>query len=216
LGTWTEADAKEAENAIREALPEVLMNNRLGAGADFNTHEGKLPDEPPGGVWEYCWNLGCFWGYNPRNNQAELINTPEHYVETLVKTASLGGNYLLNIGPDPTGRFHPMAIDYLKKIGDWVNANGECIYGVSANPFPEKPVWGYATCRPGKIYLIGKDWEEEIAVTALKNETPLKAYHLNDHGKKKIPFVSDAGKWTLSLPQTKPVEPFSVIVIEVH
>jgi len=155
MGKWTETDAREAEQIIRSIIPNVLINDRLGVkDPDFVTYENKIPDSPPSATWEYCWNLGAFWGYNPRNYTPDLLKTPEHYIETLARIASLGGNYLLNVGPDPTGKFHPMAIEYLRKIGAWVNPNREAIEGVSPSPFAKLPPWGYVTCRPDKVYLI--------------------------------------------------------------
>jgi alpha-L-fucosidase len=98
--------------------------------------------------------MGAFWGYNPRNYTPDLVKNPEHYIETLAHISSLGGNYLLNVGPDPTGKFHPMATDYLQKIGAWVNLNRAAFEGVSQSPVKETSAWGYITCREGKMYLI--------------------------------------------------------------
>jgi alpha-L-fucosidase len=218
MGTWTEADGLEAERVIRAAVPNVLINNRLGLKrGDFNTIEGKLPLKAPKGTWEYCWNLGAFWGYNPRNYAPKQMKTPEHYIETLVNTASMGGNYLLNVGPDPTGSFHPMAVDYLKKIGEWVNANEECIRGVSASPLAEKPAWGYLTQRDAKVYLIVKEWPikgDSLVLPALKKR-PARAYLLRDATKRSIEVVTDVNGWTVTPRISKPDEPFTVIVLEI-
>lgn len=143
----------------------------------------------------------------------KIVKTPEHYIETLVKTASLGGNYLLNVGPDHTGDFHPMARNYLEKIGEWVNANGECVRGASASPFPEKPTWGYVTRRPDKLYLIVKDWTPKIEVPALP-QSPKQASRLLDPERKSLPWRIENGKWVIDHPQPKPTEPFTVVVID--
>lgn len=217
MGSWTEADGLEAERVIRAAAPDALVNNRLGVNhADFNTIEGKLPVKAPKGVWEYCWNLGAFWGYNPRNYAPKPMKTPEHYIETLVNTASMGGNYLLNVGPDSTGHFHPMAMDYLKKIGEWVNANGECVRGVAGNPLPQKPDWGYVTQGHGKVYLIVKDWPidgDSLTMPALKSHV-VRAYLLRDPEKKSISVANNAEKLTVTPHGSKPKEPFTVITLE--
>lgn len=219
MGTWTEADALEAERLIRAAVPNVIINNRLGAKqADFNTIEGKLPAKAPEGVWEYCWNLGVFWGYNPRNYSPKQMKTPAHYIETLVTTASLGGNYLLNVGPEPTGQFHPMAVDYLAKIGQWVCPNGECIYGTTGNPFREKPDWGYVTCRPGKIYLIVKDWPatgNSLHLPSL-NKKIARAYLLSDPAKRSLAVATSKTECTVTPYGPKTDEPFTVITLEVE
>lgn len=219
MGIWTEADGLEAERVIRAAVPNVLINNRLGLKrGDFNTIEGKLPLKAPKGVWEYCWNLGVFWGYNPRNYAPKQMKTPAHYIETLVNTASMGGNYLLNVGPDPTGRFHPMALDYLKNIGDWVNANQECVRGVAGSPQPEKPEWGYLTQRGNKIYLIVKDWPAAggALVLAPLQKRVVRAYLLRDAAKRPLVVTSGAKEWLIKPVTKKTDEPFTVIVLEIN
>lgn len=218
MGEWSAADARQADQAIRAAVPNVVINNRLGdVPADFHTIEGKLPDEKPQGVWEYCWNLGAFWGYNPRNYTEKTMKTPEHYIETLVKTASMGGNYLLNVGPDPTGAFHPMAVDYLTRIGEWARANGECIYGTSGNPWPAKPAWGYATSRKGKIYLIVKEWPPDgqaLELPALGQK--LRGAYLLQDTSKKVATQAKGTQWSVVPGGAKPQEPFAVIVLEIE
>jgi alpha-L-fucosidase len=204
MGTWTEADGLQAERAIRAAHPQALINNRLGIKtADFNTYENQIPDAPPGHAWEYCWNLGVFWGYNPRNYTPERLNTPEHYLETLAQVASLGGNYLLNVGPDPTGWFHPKAVEYLTRIGQWLRTNGECIYGVEASPFPTAPAWGYVTRRPGRLYLIVKDWPMQISLPALKDRAA-GAYLLSDPKRTPLNLHQTSETTRVALPAPPP------------
>lgn len=172
MGTWTETDAQESEKMIRSIIPNVIINNRLGlARADFNTYENEIPHQAPTGHWEYCWNMGAFWGYNPRNYTTDLVKNPEHYLETLGRIASLGGNYLLNVGPDSTGKFHPMATDYLEKIGAWVNPNRAMFDGVTQSPFAETPSWGYVTSRKGKLYLMIRQnsCNSPVTIPALNN-----------------------------------------------
>lgn len=159
----------------------------------------------------------CSGVCNPQNYTEKRLKTPAHYVETLVTTASLGGNYLLNVGPDGTGRFLPMAVDYLAAIGKWLRANGECIYGTEANPRAEKPKWGYATCREGKVYLIVKDWPEEggsLEMPALDGKLR-GAYLLQDPSKKPLRVTGDESTWTLRFDIPMLQEPFTVVVLDV-
>jgi alpha-L-fucosidase len=216
MGKWTEADANETEKMIRSIIPNVIINDRLGVkNPDFVTYENKIPDSPPGGMWEYCWNLGVFWGYNPRNYTPDLLKTPEHYIETLARIASLGGNYLLNAGPDPTGKFLPMAIDYLHKIGKWVNPNREAIEGVLPSPFPKKPDWGYVTCREGKVYLIirASAASAPVAIPALKNRL-LGAYLLTSP-ETKVVVTCGEQEWRIGPVGEKTTPPFVVVVLSV-
>lgn len=217
MGQWTDDDAKQADAAIRAAVPNVIINNRLGGGtADFNTFENKMPSDPPAGSWEYCWNMGAFWGYNPRNYRPDLVKTPEHYIETLVRVASLGGNYLLNVGPDPTGRFHPMAVDYLTRIGEWVETNGEAVRGVSAGPFKREFSWGFTTMRGGSLYLIVRNppsVASRIGIPALKNR--LKGATLVSTPGSKVSVSTAPDQWIVEIAGGAKREPFTVIRIDV-
>jgi alpha-L-fucosidase len=47
----------------------------------------------------------------------------------VVKAAGYGANFLLNVGPMPNGKIQPEHIASLKGVGEWLNKNGETIYG---------------------------------------------------------------------------------------
>jgi len=219
MGRWTKQDSKEVEEMIRSLAPHTIVNNRVGAQfPDFYTFEGthSLPKSKRDDIWEFCWNIGCFWGYNPRHyDMPKILKTPEHYIELLVNIVSKGGNYLLNVGPDPRGKFHPVAVEYLKGIGDWVRPNGECIYGASPSPFSEKPAWGYVTSKPGKLFLIVKEWPEAdgtISIPALQNDFQ-RAYYLTNP-EKEIHVSPEGRQWTVSPAEKMEPNPLVVIVIE--
>ncbi len=217
MGKWTDDDARESEKMIRSIIPDVVVNNRLGLKlADFNTYENEIPSTPPGGRWEYCWNMGAFWGYNPRNYTADLVKNPEHYIETLARIASLGGNYLLNVGPDPSGKFHPMAADYLQKIGAWVNPNRAAFEGVSPSPFKEAPAWGYITCREGKVYLIIRNAAATAPITmpALKNR--LAGAALLSKPETKIEVKAGDREWLVGPVSVQSGGPFVVVELTVE
>lgn len=217
MGQWTDADAKQAEATIRAAVPNVIINNRLGGkSADFNTFENKIPSAPPVASWEYCWNMGAFWGYNPRNYRPDLVKTPEHYIETLVRIASLGGNYLLNVGPDPTGKFHPMAVDYLTRIGAWVNVHGEAVRGTTAGPFKQDFSWGYTTMRGGALYLFVRNppsASTRIRIPALNNH--FKGAAMIGAPGSKVSVTTAPDQWIVETAGGAKPQPFMVIRIEV-
>ncbi|MFO1524115.1 MAG: alpha-L-fucosidase [Kiritimatiellia bacterium] len=219
MGRWTDDDARESERIIRSALPGVLINNRLGvSAADFDTYENEIPKTPPSGPWEYCWNMGAFWGYNPRNYTPELVKTPEHYIETLARIASLGGNYLLNIGPDPTGKFHPMAADYLHRIGAWVRPNREAVEGVSQSPFARTPGWGFVTAREGRVYLLVRNTTPAgtpLVMPAIVNPFQ-RAHLLGDETKSPVAITVSGKEWSFAAPAPREPGPFTVIVLEVE
>ena len=40
-----------------------------------------------------------------------------------------GGNFLLNVGPQPNGELPAVAVARMREIGAWMEVNGEAIYG---------------------------------------------------------------------------------------
>ena len=65
--------------------------------------------------------------------------------------SELGGNLILNVGPDATGRFPAQSCRLLDEIGAWMALNSESIYGCGSAELP-KPDWGWYTRRAGKLY----------------------------------------------------------------
>ena len=219
MGKWLPEDSRDIEAMIRSLSPNTIVNNRGGLQyPDFVTFEGteSIPDSKRDDTWEFCWNLGCFWGYNPRHyDMPNILKTPDHYIELLVDIVSKGGNYLLNVGPDPKGKFHPVAVEYLKSIGQWVRPNGECIHGASPSPFSDKPAWGYVTSKPGKLFLIVKKWPEAgdgISIPALHNDFQ-RAYYLTNP-EKEVHVSLEGKQWTVSPAEKMEPNPLVVIVIE--
>ena len=58
--------------------------------------------------------------------------------------SSLGGNMILNIGPDARGNFPETAVEELRKVGAWLSKNGCSIYNCGHSEI-EKPEWGRYT-----------------------------------------------------------------------
>jgi alpha-L-fucosidase len=45
-----------------------------------------------------------------------------------VDAVAKGGNFMVGIGPDGTGKFHPTAVKQLLETGKWLKINGQGIY----------------------------------------------------------------------------------------
>ena len=50
-------------------------------------------------------------------------------MENLTDAVSKGGSFMVGIGPDGTGKFHPEAVAQLEETGKWLSVNGEAIFG---------------------------------------------------------------------------------------
>ncbi len=58
----------------------------------------------------------------------------------VVRSASVGGNYLLNVGPTALGEIVPQHAARLRGVGAWLQANGGSLYGTSAGIIPPSAV----------------------------------------------------------------------------
>jgi len=70
------------------------------------------------------------WGYR-RNIHVEDIFSTKEIIKQLASTVAFGGNFLLNIGPRTEGMIDSIFVERLTEIGDWLEINGEAIYGTT-------------------------------------------------------------------------------------
>ncbi len=115
---------KEVYELIKRCQPHAVVNDRARYG-DFFTPERSLPEDLTGYLFEACESVSpVAWGYQ---NDSPLYTTP-HLVRSLVKMASAGGNYLLNVGPQPDGRIPDRQAQVMREIGTWLRVNGRAVY----------------------------------------------------------------------------------------
>ncbi len=141
--------APELMAMCRELQPGIIMNNRLyafsgldpasdkpeldPAKGDFTTPEKRLLEEYLVDFdWEACMTVGNNWGYNRYDTQ---LKSPATIILQLQQCAARGGNLLLNINPMADGRVPEGVADCFRRIGAWMDVNGEAIYG--SHPQPE-------------------------------------------------------------------------------
>ncbi|XP_025781396.1 tissue alpha-L-fucosidase [Puma concolor] len=158
--------------------PLYLLDKKNGFKTQHFVHAKTMPElydlvyryEPDliwsDGEWE-CpdtyWNSTEFlsWLYN---------DSP---VKELVQTVSLGGNYLLNIGPTKDGLIVPIFQERLLAVGKWLSINGEAIY--SSKPWRKQleknttSVW--YTSRETTVYAIFLHWPENGVLSLVSPKT---------------------------------------------
>lgn len=109
--------APELNAMIRELQPQALINDRGPDTGDYSTPERHLPaglefDRPT----EACQSMGReSWGYR----EDEDYFSDRFLMGSIDAILAMGGNYLLNVGPQPNGELPRVCVDGLARIGDW-------------------------------------------------------------------------------------------------
>ena len=89
----------------------------------------------------------------------------------LVDVVAKGGNYLLNVGPQPDGQLPAEAVARLKEIGAWMDVNGEAIYASRAVAPYRAGKFRYTRMKNGDVYAVYLADEDETRLPA-KLEIP--------------------------------------------
>jgi alpha-L-fucosidase len=111
---------------------QLIINDRWGKvrskHGDYFTTEYGAGFEDPKILWEENRGIGKSFGFN-RAETLQDYNSEKLLVFMLVDFVSRGGNFLLNIGPTADGRIPVIMEDRLIRLGEWLEVNGEAIYG---------------------------------------------------------------------------------------
>ena len=110
-------------------VPDGVVNDRFGIGRpDFGTPEYSEGDAGSVRKWEMCRGLGRSFGFNRDETDAMTLSA-QQAVRLLVDVVSRGGNLLLGVGPDTSGRVSAVQRRSLEGLGAWLTRNGSAIYG---------------------------------------------------------------------------------------
>lgn len=139
----------------------VVMNNRHEEplpGEDIQGFEQDLPGLNSAGFnsttvydlpLEVCMTINDHWGYSSADRNPK---TTRHLVHLLARSASAGGNYLLNVGPTAEGLILPEHATRLRGVGEWLKANGESVYDTRAGAIP--PTVATVSTRKGDTHYV--------------------------------------------------------------
>ena len=130
------------------------MNNQ----GDFLTlPDNHFPTSPVGEAWETPCTFYHTWGYKSWVERPAYEEQLKKQVSLLSRVTSMGGNFLLNVGPLADGSILDYEAEVLKRIGAWMAINQEAIHGTKPLPQLNLP-WGYASVRNEDLYLQVADW----------------------------------------------------------
>ena len=166
-GDWERKDANwhydEIYGLIHRLRPDVMIGNNhhtdLKPGEDFQLFEKDLPGNNShgwgtGGVsnevpLETCETINSSWGFNINDKGYKTVKTIIQYI---IKSAGHNTNFLLNVGPQADGKIQQEFADTLKKVGEWLQLNGESIYGTRGNVIATQD-WGTVTAKEKKLFI---------------------------------------------------------------
>jgi alpha-L-fucosidase len=150
------------------------------------------------------------WGFNL---------TDEHYKNTgdlvryLVRAAGANANFLLNVGPMPSGEIQPEFVQRLTEVGQWMKKYGESIYGTRGGPVAPGP-WGVTTQRGSTVYVHVLDWNQPVlALSGMPR--PVRGARLLRDGSS-VEFSTVKGGLVLKLPEVQAEEVDRVMVLELE
>jgi len=174
-GMWDKPDAAwrldRTYSLIHRLQPAAMVGSNHHVkpfpGEDFQMFEKDLPGQNTAGFnqtadiapipLETCETISGAWGYNSHDKR---FKSTKQLVQYLVRAAGANANFLLNVGPMPTGRIQPEFVERLQEMGAWLDKNGESVYGTRGGPVTPRP-WGVTTEKGGKVYVHVLDWRDE-------------------------------------------------------
>jgi alpha-L-fucosidase len=216
-------ESERMNEMVFSLQPDIIVNNRNGLPGDFSTPEQHIQASEVGRAWETCMTLNESWGFNRADDQWK---TPKTIVNNLITCARGGGNYLLNIGPEPDGSVPQPSVEVLETVGNWLDTNGAAIYSTERGQLGPDSMCNYSR-RGNTLYVHVYNWpghtpaaewldfykpEVVVAIGGLKPKV-LSAKVLKTG--QRVEFTQDEFTFRLTgLPMQAPDQPATVIEVE--
>ena len=194
---------------------EVVVNDRWakdmpGKHGDYFSSEYQDTDATgPDHAWEESRGVGGSYGFNRAENLDDYASS-EELVHELIDVVSRGGNFLLNIGPTGDGRIPLIMQQRLRDIGDWLEVNGEAIYGTQlwhrlarGDDLQEGTI--RYTAKGRDLYAICLQWpSDELQVAGVSSSDNLRVEMLGLT--EFVKWRAEGGHIVISPPQISPAQ----------
>lgn len=206
---------------IHDLQPAALIgsnhNGWFNPGEDLALFERMLPGtqnarldsaRAQGLPLEMSETINGSWGFRLWDRD---FKSAEQLVRELVEAAGQDANFLLNVGPMPTGEIPPRFVERLRAIGTWLQSHGESIYGTRGGPIAPRP-WGVTTQRGDRVYVHVLDWSDpDLSLPSLPRRVRSAALLA---GGVAVPFLESRHGVTLTLPPRPAGEVDQVVVLD--
>ena len=220
----TKEQLLQLKGLIRELQPDCLVNSRLGLSVeedsdiDFKTlGDNQLGNKKENFPWQSPATVAHSWGFNAYDTEWKSTTT---LLKSLISNASLNGNFMLNIGPRANGNVPFEISQRMLEMGEWLDVNGESIYGAEAFDLRKgMHDWGAITAKNtengSKLYLHVYNWplNKQLKLTGITAK-PKKIYLLNDKSQSQLAFAHKGAFTSIELPPLQPDKYISVLVVE--
>jgi len=204
------------------ALTHALQPNCMVSGRIFNRQEdfqlcgdNEIPTTWIAGPWETAVTAYHeTWGYRSWQVRDDLPGKIREKIRDVAFITARGGNYLLNIGPRGDGSIVEFEADMLRGIGHWMQVNDEAIFGTDPEPWLHLD-FGYATSRPGRLYLFVKDFPADGVLRVPGWQAPLpKARVLSATAEKVLDCLLENQTLTIKLPKAQEDPNLTVLAVD--
>lgn len=201
---------------VRKTQPKALLCSRIGYGmGDYSSlGDMEVPIANASGLWETCDTTNDSWSYAWYDQNWKDSREITH---RLVSTVARGGTYLLNVGPDATGRIPAPAVKFLKGAGEWVARHPEVVYSAAASPWGRALPWGDVTVsKDGTLNLVVFDRPEDgiLRLPGLRNQI-LAAQAKIDGKIVSLNILTDQETPAIQLPAMKSERPAEVFKLKI-
>lgn len=162
-------------NEAAKRNQEVFVNDRFGEGERgkhgdlYNVeysfekgNEGLLTHK-----WSFWQGIAKTFGYNQDTDQEDCLS-PKQFIDKVINGVSSNGNFDINVGPTAAGIIPEYEQYPLLKLGEWLNTNGEAIYGTRYWSTQQEGDARF-TSKGDYVYSIFLKWQgEEFKLKAVK------------------------------------------------
>jgi alpha-L-fucosidase len=165
LGKKVWPEMRQEMKDFRKIQPDVMFRARgIGNYGDYYTPEAFFPGDKSNTdmPWFVIYPYGKWFSYI-KNDHFKGV---DWIINNLTDIVAKGGNFMIGIGADSSGRFDPQVIVAIKQAGDWLKINGEAIYATRPR---EDSLWKegdairYTRTKDKKtVYAISRVWPGQV------------------------------------------------------